>query len=69
MFLEGPDVIFRVALALLNCHKDKILLCDSFEEVMNYFKGQLANVDKPTLDKLMKNVSSTTLHKLFNIFH
>ncbi|CAH1131920.1 unnamed protein product [Ceutorhynchus assimilis] len=63
VFLEGPDVIFRVALALLNYHKDKILLCDSFEEIMNYLKGQLTSVDKPTLDKVMKQIYTTDITK------
>lgn len=57
MFLEGPDVIFRVALALLSYHKEKLLLCDSFEEIMNYLKGQVPNIDKPILDKIMKQAS------------
>lgn len=59
MFLEGPDVIFRVALALLSYHKDKLLLCDSFEEIMNFLKIQVPNIDKPILDKIMKQVHST----------
>ncbi|XP_076254092.1 PTB_TBC1D1_like and TBC domain-containing protein plx isoform X2 [Rhynchophorus ferrugineus] len=63
VFLEGPNVIFRVALALLNFHKDKILLCDSFEEIMNYMKGPLASVDKPILDKVMKQVYTTDISK------
>lgn len=57
IFLEGPDVIFRVALALLTHHKEKLLHCDGFEEIMNYLKIQLANIDKTTLDKVMKQVS------------
>lgn len=49
-------MIFRVALALLTYHKDKLLHCDSFEEIMNYLKNQLPAIDKPTLDKIMKEV-------------
>ncbi|XP_060532714.1 TBC1 domain family member 1 isoform X2 [Cylas formicarius] len=63
VFFEGTDVIFRVALALLNHHKEKILLCDSFEEIMNYLKGPLANVDKPSLEKVMKQVYTTDINK------
>lgn len=61
MFLEGPDVIFRVALALLSYHRDKLLLCDSFEEIMNYLKVQIPNIDKPILDKIMKQVNSSVM--------
>ncbi|XP_018567436.1 TBC1 domain family member 1 isoform X2 [Anoplophora glabripennis] len=63
MFLEGPDVIFRVALALLSYHRDKLLLCDSFEEIMNYIKVQIPNIDKPILDKIMKQVYTTDITK------
>ncbi|XP_030755197.1 TBC1 domain family member 1 isoform X2 [Sitophilus oryzae] len=63
VFLEGPNVIFRVALSLLGFHKDKILLCDSFEEIMNYIKGPLASIDKPTLDKVMKQVYTTDISR------
>ncbi|KAJ8967022.1 hypothetical protein NQ314_003139 [Rhamnusium bicolor] len=65
-FLEGPDVIFRVALALLSYHKDKLLVCDSFEEIMNYLKVQLPNIDKPILDKIMKQVYATDIAKQLN---
>ncbi|XP_072388131.1 TBC1 domain family member 1-like isoform X2 [Diabrotica undecimpunctata] len=66
IFLEGPEVIFRVALALLIFHKEKLLLCDSFEEIMNYLKEQLPNIDKITLDKIMKEVYATSFTKQLN---
>lgn len=57
LFLENTDVIFRVALALLSHHKEVLLKCDSFEEIMNYLKINLPAIDKVTLDKIMKQVS------------
>lgn len=63
VFFEGIDVIFRVALALLGFHKDKIIMCDSFEEIMNYLKGSLTAIDKPILDKVMKQVYTTDIKK------
>lgn len=38
LFLESSEVIFRVALALLEEHQDQLLACDSFEEIMEYLK-------------------------------
>lgn len=38
LFLESSEVIFRVALALLEEHQDNLLHCDSFEEIMEYLK-------------------------------
>ncbi|XP_066262077.1 TBC1 domain family member 4 isoform X1 [Euwallacea similis] len=63
VFLEGADVIFRVALSLLTYHRDGILKCENFEEIMTYFKDEIANVDKPTLDKLMKMIYTTDITK------
>lgn len=57
LFLENTDVIFRVALALLSLHKESLLLCDSFEEIMNYLKIKLPAIDKTILEKVMKQVS------------
>ncbi|VEN42372.1 unnamed protein product [Callosobruchus maculatus] len=66
IFLEGADVIFRIALALLTYHKDKLLHCDSFEEIMNYLKEEFPNIEKPTLEKLMKQVYTTDISKQLN---
>ncbi|EFA05559.2 TBC1 domain family member 1 isoform X2 [Tribolium castaneum] len=66
IFLESPDVIFRVAIALLTFHKDNLLACDSFEEIMNYLKNKLPTIDKPTLDKIMKQVYTTDISKQLN---
>jgi hypothetical protein len=45
-----------VALALLGEHKDGLLACDSFEEIMEYLKNVVPTVDKKILDKVMKQV-------------
>jgi TBC1 domain family member 4 len=57
LFLENVDIVFKVALALLTLHKDNLLMCDSFEEIMNYLKVKLPAIDKSTLDKIIKQVS------------
>ncbi|OXU18060.1 hypothetical protein TSAR_005564, partial [Trichomalopsis sarcophagae] len=56
LFLESSEVIFRVALALLEEHQDQLLCCDSFEEIMEYLKTKVPAVDKVTLDRVMKRV-------------
>ncbi|XP_057334117.1 TBC1 domain family member 1 isoform X1 [Microplitis mediator] len=56
LFLESSEVIFRVALALLEEHQDQLLLCDSFEEIMEYLKLKVPAVDKTMLDRVMKHV-------------
>jgi hypothetical protein len=56
LFLENTEVIFRVALALLGEHKDGLLTCDSFEEIMEYLKNVVPTVDQKILDRVMKQV-------------
>ncbi|XP_014210868.1 TBC1 domain family member 4 isoform X2 [Copidosoma floridanum] len=56
LFLESSEVIFRVALALLEEHQDPLMKCDSFEEIMEYLKTKVPAVDKVTLDRVMKRV-------------
>ncbi|KAF5296315.1 hypothetical protein FQA39_LY12532 [Lamprigera yunnana] len=66
LFLENADVIFKVALALLSLHKDPLLVCDSFEEIMNYLKLKLPAIDKVMLEKIMKEVCTTDITKQLN---
>lgn len=56
LFLESSEVIFRVALALLEEHQDLLIACDSFEEIMDYLKIKVPAVDKLILDRVMKRV-------------
>ncbi|XP_012265236.2 TBC1 domain family member 1 isoform X2 [Athalia rosae] len=56
LFLESFDVIFRVAVALLEDHQEQLLCCDSFEEIMEYLKLRVPAVDKGVLERVMKRV-------------
>ncbi|XP_042855971.1 TBC1 domain family member 1-like isoform X2 [Penaeus japonicus] len=44
LFLEGMEAIFRVALVLLRTHEEALLACDSFEQIMDYMKTSMPNV-------------------------
>ncbi|KAF3421065.1 hypothetical protein E2986_11841 [Frieseomelitta varia] len=56
LFLESTEVLFRVSMALLEEHQDQLLMCDSFEEIMEYLKTRVPAVDKEILDRVMKRV-------------
>lgn len=56
LFLESSEVIFRFAIALLNIHKDELLKRDNFEDIMDYIKNALPQIDADTLDKITKDV-------------
>lgn len=56
LFLESPEVIFKVAVAMLGLHKDELLQRDNFEEIMDYLKTVLPQISLETLDKILKEV-------------
>lgn len=49
-------MIFKVAVAMLNLHKDELLKRDNFEEIMDYLKTILPQITGPTLDTILKEV-------------
>lgn len=58
MFLESADVIFRVSLALLECHKDALMARNNFEEIMDYLKNVVPQIDADTISAVMKRTFS-----------
>lgn len=64
IFLENPDVVFRVIIALLNIHKENLLNCDCFEEIMDYLKNTLPVIDHKTMDDVMRSVFMTDISSL-----
>lgn len=69
LFLESPEVIFKVAIALLDVHKDELLKRDNFEEIMDYIKNVIPQVDAATLDHIMKDVFTTDIRKQLSEYH
>ncbi|XP_017777394.1 PREDICTED: TBC1 domain family member 1 isoform X2 [Nicrophorus vespilloides] len=69
IFLENADVIFRVILALFRLHKEQILACDTFEDIMNYFKLKLPAIDKLILCRIMKEVCTSDISKQLNEYY
>uniref|UniRef100_A0A1B0EYA1 Rab-GAP TBC domain-containing protein n=2 Tax=Lutzomyia longipalpis TaxID=7200 RepID=A0A1B0EYA1_LUTLO len=54
IFLESQEVIFRVAIALLEVHKDELLKRDNFEEIMDYMKNTVPLMDGDKIDQVMR---------------
>lgn len=70
LFLESSEVIFRYAIALLNLHKEELLNRDNFEDIMDYIKTSLPQIDAATLEKITKDVRATLISHcpIFNHF-
>lgn len=56
-------MIFRVAIALLDQHKYELMKRDNFEEIMDYMKNIIPQIDAETLDKVMRDVFTTDIQK------
>lgn len=54
MFLESADVIFRVSLSLLEHHKEALMARNNFEEIMDYLKNVVPNIDADTIAAVMR---------------
>ena len=44
LFLEGLETVFRISLSILKTFEPQLLSCDSFEEIMDYFKTTITNL-------------------------
>ena len=56
IFLSGASMVFRVATALLADHKDMLLQCRNFEQLMDYFKTTLPCMGASQLERVIHEV-------------
>lgn len=61
--MESSEIVFRVALKLLEIHQDELLQRDNFEDIMNYMKNTIPDIDVATMDKIMKDVFTMDIKK------
>lgn len=52
LFLEGMDVLFRVAVAILKINESELLACDSISSLYVHLEGMTTRMWHP--DKLLK---------------
>ncbi|KAK3542772.1 hypothetical protein QTP70_002973 [Hemibagrus guttatus] len=66
LFVQGTEVIFKVALCLLSNHEGEILECDSFESIVDYLKTTIPaltqNQMEETISKAIEMDISKQLH-------
>lgn len=56
LFLQGPEVIFKVGLSLLGSHKPLILQHDNLESVVDFIKTMLPNLGLVQMEKTINQV-------------
>jgi len=56
LFVQGTEVIFKVALCLLSNHEGEILECDCFESIVDYLKSTIPNLTHSQMEETINKV-------------
>lgn len=65
LFLQGSEVIFKVALSLLGSHKPLILQHESLESIVDFIKTMLPKLGLVQMEKTINQVGKTHGFQLF----
>ncbi|KAI5087713.1 TBC1 domain family member 1 isoform X1, partial [Silurus meridionalis] len=63
LFLQGSEVIFKVALSLLGSHKPLILQHDNLESIVDFIKSTLPNLGLVQMEKTITQVFEMDISK------
>ncbi|NXF92102.1 TBCD4 protein, partial [Eubucco bourcierii] len=56
IFLQGTEVIFKVALSLLSSQETAIMGCESFENIVDFLKTTIPDMTQPQMEKIITQV-------------
>lgn len=56
IFLQGTEVIFKVALSLLSSQETLIMECESFENIVEFLKSTLPDMNTSEMEKIITQV-------------
>ncbi|XP_073520076.1 TBC1 domain family member 4 isoform X3 [Phyllobates terribilis] len=68
IFVQGTEVIFKVALSLLSNNKECIMACDSFENIVDFLKVNIPDMTKDTMDKIITQVFEMDISKQLHAY-
>ncbi|XP_066437171.1 TBC1 domain family member 4 isoform X2 [Eleutherodactylus coqui] len=68
IFLQGTEVIFKVALTLLSNNKEHIMACDSFESIVDFLKVNIPDMTKDTMEKIITQVFEMDISKQLHAY-
>ncbi|XP_064636063.1 TBC1 domain family member 1-like isoform X2 [Lineus longissimus] len=63
LFLQGMEVIFKVALVLLGNHKELLMQCDSFETIVEFLKTTLPSLGIIQMERVINQVFQLDISK------
>lgn len=56
IFLQGTEVIFKVALSLLSSQETLIMECENFENIVEFLKSKLPDMNTSETEKIINQV-------------
>ncbi|XP_061081628.1 TBC1 domain family member 4 isoform X2 [Conger conger] len=68
LFVQGTEVIFKVALCLLSHHEGEIVKCDSFEAVVEYMKNTIPSLSQPQMELIIAQVLEMDVSKQLHAY-
>ncbi|KAJ8349963.1 hypothetical protein SKAU_G00250930 [Synaphobranchus kaupii] len=68
LFVQGTEVIFKVALCLLSSHEGEIVECDGFETVVDYMKSTIPALTQVQMEQLIAQVLEMDISKQLHAY-
>ncbi|KAM7380271.1 hypothetical protein PAMP_003583 [Pampus punctatissimus] len=68
VFVQGTEVIFKVALCLLSSHEGEIVECDTFESIVDYLKTTLPTLSQTQMEQTIAKVMEMDISKQLHAY-
>ncbi|XP_056145479.1 TBC1 domain family member 4 isoform X1 [Lampris incognitus] len=68
LFVQGTEVIFKVALCLLSSHEKEIVECDSFEAIVDYLKTTIPTLTQTQMEQTIAKVLEMDISKQLHAY-
>ncbi|KAK6168433.1 hypothetical protein SNE40_020968 [Patella caerulea] len=68
LFIQGVDVIYKVALLLLGTHKELIMQCDCFETIVEFLKTTLPEMIEVQMERVINQAFDMNISKQLHAY-
>ncbi|XP_051473446.1 TBC1 domain family member 4 isoform X2 [Apus apus] len=68
IFLQGTEVIFKVALSLLSSQEMSIMGCENFENIVDFLKTTIPDMTQPQMEKIITQVFEMDISKQLHAY-
>ncbi|XP_027502513.1 TBC1 domain family member 4 isoform X3 [Corapipo altera] len=68
IFLQGTEVIFKVALSLLSSQETAIMGCENFENIVDFLKTTIPDMTQPQMEKIITQVFEMDISKQLHAY-